>query len=176
MTPAPQIDEIQWINRYFGTSGLLDYDHLRPILCFSLIWNLFETQCQRHATPSSIRSSVDHADEFGRLSRSRYDPYLTYFRDRYLSDGETFDMFFDHLLLTHAESQVVVRRALSGDSRDLNNIVYALLLIAHRIRNNLFHGNKDVQSLPQQTELFTTINSLLTTYLEDIENLPIRMA
>jgi hypothetical protein len=173
MTEAPTLDELQWIDRYFGAEGLLDYNHLRPILCFSLIWNLFETHaCQRHANPTSIRRSVDRADVSGRLSLNRYERFVHYFRDRYLSDGETFDTFFDRLLLTHGESQTAVRRALSGQALDLNNIVYALLLIAHRIRNNLFHGNKDVQSLPQQTELFTSVNALLTTYLEDIQYSP----
>ncbi len=177
MTEAPRLDELQWIDRYFGAAGLLDYNHLKPILCFSLIWNLFETHaCQRHATPTSIRRSVDHADESGRLALNRYERFVHYFRDRYLSYGQGFDTFFDRLLLTHSESQTAVRRALSGQARDLNNIVYALLLIAHRIRNNLFHGNKDVQSLPQQTELFTAANALLTTYLEDIRNLPSRSA
>jgi hypothetical protein len=63
---------------------------------------------------------------------------------------------------------------LHGESQDLNNHVYALLLIAHRVRNNLFHGNKKVESLPRQIDLFHTVNALLATYLEDIENLPAR--
>lgn len=172
MNPTPQTDEIQWINRYFEVSGLLDYDHLKPILCFSLIWNLFETDaCHRNADSSSIRRAVDRADQSGRLSQARYSAFLSYFRDRYLSNGQTFDTFFEALLMRHAESQNVVRRAFTGESHDLNNIVYALLLIALRIRNNLFHGNKAVHTLPQQTALFTAVNSLLITFLEDILNL-----
>ena len=52
---------------------------------------------------------------------------------------------------------------------NLNNIVYALLLIAHRIRNNLFHGNKGIESLHTQTDLFRVVNRLLATFLEDIQ-------
>lgn len=175
MNTAPQTDEIQWINRYFEASGLLDYDHLKPILCFSLIWNLFETDaCHCRANLSSIRRAVNCADQSDRLSHSRYNGFLIYFRTRYLTKGQTFETFFNALLMTNGESQTVVRRALAGEARDLNNIVYALLLIAHRIRNNLFHGNKAVHTLPQQTELFTAVNSLLTTFLEDIRNLKIR--
>jgi hypothetical protein len=92
---------------------------------------------------------------------------LEYFQDRYLRDGQTFETFFDALMMTDGDSKTVVRKVMCGEMRDLNNIVYALLLIAHRIRNNLFHGNKNVQSLPHQIDLFTTINSLLTTFLED---------
>jgi len=118
--------------------------------------------------PSSIRRAVDHADQSGRLSHPRYDGFLSYFRDRYLTSGQTFKTFFDAVLMSHPESQTVVRRTLAGEAHDLNNIVYALLLIAHRIRNNLFHGNKAVHTLPQQSEFFTVVNSLLTTSLEDI--------
>jgi hypothetical protein len=32
--------------------------------------------------------------------------------------------------MTNLESQVAVRRALLGEAQDLNNIVYALLLVA----------------------------------------------
>ena len=175
VTPsAPSVDELQWINCYLGVANPLDYAQMKPILCFSLIWNLFETHaCQRNANLSSIRRSVDQANESGRLSSSKYEQFVCYFRKRYyLADERKFETFFDRLMLTHSESQKVVKRALNGGASDVNDIVYALLLIAHRIRNNLFHGNKDVQSLPQQIELFTAVNSLLTTYLEDIENLP----
>lgn len=170
-----EFDAMNWINDYFQGNVNLDFDQLRPILCFSLIWSLFETQaCRRHATPESIRRSVDFADESGRLRREKYQRYLDYFRNRYLLLDNSIESAFAHLLMTDRRSQEVVRRALLGESQDLNNIVYALLLIAHRIRNNLFHGNKDVATLPQQTALFTVVNSLLATYLEDIENLPHR--
>jgi hypothetical protein len=178
MKTTPRIDELQWIKSYLGVANSLDYAQMKPVLCFSLIWNLFETHaCQRNANPSSIRRSVDHADKSGRLSLNKYKQFVDYFRERYyLANEDKFETFFNRLMLTHIESQKTVKRALNGDASDVNDIVYALLLIAHRIRNNLFHGNKDVQSLPQQVELFTAVNSLLTTYLEDIQNLPSRKA
>jgi hypothetical protein len=174
MTIAPKIDELQWINSYLGMPNPLDYAQMKPVLCFSLIWNLFETDaCERNADPSSIWRSVDRANKSGMLSSNKYNQYVDYFRNRYyLADEKKFETFFDLLMLTCTKSREAVKRALNGDASDVNDIVYALLLIAHRIRNNFYHGNKDVQSLPQQIELFTAINSLLTTYLDDIQNLP----
>lgn len=170
-----EFDAIQWINRYFRGAVELDFDHLRPILCFSLIWNLFETHaCRRHATPESIKSSVDHADQSRRLRRDRYDRYLQFFKQRYVQEDRNLELVFDALLMTDARAKEVVRRTLLDEAQDLNNHVYALLLIAHRIRNNLFHGNKEVESLPRQIDLFSEVNALLSTYLEDIENLPER--
>lgn len=167
-------DAIEWVNRFFQGAANLDFEQLRPILCFSLIWNLFETKaCRRQANPDSIRRSVNFADESGRLRREIYQIYVDYFRNRYL-ENNSIEGAFRRLLMNDRNSQELVRRALSGEAHDLNNIVSALLLIAHRIRNNLFHGNKDVETLPRQTELFVVVNSLLATYLEDIENLPHR--
>ena len=168
MQQLTDFDAFDWIDRYFAGQAVLDYGQLRPVLCFSLIWNLFETvACRRMASPTSIRRSVDHADHTGRLDSAKYEKYITFFRERYLNDG-TLDDMFDRLLMTHDESRTVVRRVLAGESRDINNVVYAMLLIAHRVRNNLFHGNKTVSSLHQQTELFQVINRLLTEYIEDV--------
>jgi len=168
-------DAIAWINSYFRGSIQLDFEQLRPILCFSLIWNLFETHaCRRNATLHSIKQSVDHAHESSRLRRERYETHLAFFRNRYLQPERTIDWFFDHLMLTDHKAQEVVRRTLLGDSENLNSDVYALLLIAHRIRNNLFHGNKELESLPRQIPLFHAVNALLATYLEDIEDIPER--
>jgi hypothetical protein len=161
-------DAFEWIDSYFARRARLDYDKLRPVLCFSLIWNLFESvACGRQASPTSIRDAVDRAGDSGRLKQATYAKYVDYFRERYLHDGNI-DHVFAVLFMDHARSQTVVRGVLLGEMNDLNNIVYALLLIAHRIRNNLFHGNKGIETLHTQTELFRVINRLLATFLEDI--------
>jgi hypothetical protein len=169
-----EFDALEWIDHYFDGRANVDFDRLRPILCFSLIWNLFETvACHRRANPNTIRRSVDHADQSGRLDRGKYLQYLDYFRRRYLRNGSLEDAF-DRLLMTDPTSQNVVRRAIMGEIQDLNNLVHALLLIAHRIRNNLFHGNKSIENLHTQTELFQIINHLLCDYMDDIEPLASR--
>lgn len=168
-------DAIEWINRFFQGTASLNFEQLRPILCFSLIWNLFETKaCRKKASKTSIRECVDFADESGRLKIEKYQVYLEFFRERYVINNSV-DAAFERLLLRDSDSKEAVRRSLLGESHDTNNIVLGLLLIALRIRNNLFHGNKDVETLPRQTELFVVTNSLLSTFLEDIENLPQRL-
>jgi hypothetical protein len=177
MTIALRIDEIPWINSHLGIGCVLDYEQMKPILCFSLIWNLFETEtCKCNANLESIRKNVDHANISGGLSAEKYEPFIHYFRKQYLGDKQTFVDFFDRLMLSdkkkEKEAKEIVIRAFSNDAENVSVIVYALLIIAYRIRNNFYHGNKKVPELPRQTELFTTINALLMTYLEDIQNLP----
>lgn len=45
-------DALAWIDRHFAERARLDYDQLRLVLCFSLIWNLFETVACRRKAPS----------------------------------------------------------------------------------------------------------------------------
>ncbi len=166
---SDDFDAFDWICRYFGGEARLDYDQLRPVLCFSLIWNLFETvACCRQANPTSIRKAVDDAVESGHLNQVTYSKYVDYFRERYLHDGNI-DHVFAVLFMEHADSKTVVRGVLLREMPDLNNIVYALLLIALRIRNNLFHGNKELETLHTQIDLFRVVNRLLATFLGDIQ-------
>ncbi len=162
---------LDWIDRYFKQRVRLDYDELQPILCFSLIWNLFETvACKYRADPTSIRKAVNHAVTLDQLKQTTYDNYVDYFRKRYLSNGNISDVF-DGLFVSDAQhvEKAMVWGVLLDEKRDLEEIVYALLLIANRIRNNLFHGNKSIDKLPGQTELFRVVNQLLATFLLDIK-------
>lgn len=162
-------DAFDWIDQYFAGRAKLSFDQLRPVLCFSLIWNLFETvACQRNANERSIQESVNRAINSGQLNLITYSTYVDYFRERYLHNGD-----IDHVFTVFGfkpnreDAKAVVKGVLLNEMHDLNNIVYALLLIAHRVRNNLFHGNKQIETLHSQTELFCVVNRLLATFLED---------
>lgn len=160
-------DGIDWLNNRFQHIDV-DFAQLRHVLSFSLLWNLFETKaCSRQANPTSIRNSVNRAESEGRLHRDKYAEYIDYFSNRYLGEG---GLGLDGLGIANNNHRQTVERTLAGELQDLNNIVYALLLIAHRVRNNLFHGNKDIESLDTQTELFHIVNNLLADYIEDITN------
>jgi hypothetical protein len=163
----PEFDAFAWIRHHFAEQIDLDYDQLRPVLSFSLIWNLFETvACNTRANTTAIRRAVDAAHQAGPLDQPKYMQYVDYFKARYLRGGDLEGMF-GRLMMTDTESQVVVRRVLMDETHDTDNIAYGLLLIAHRIRNNLFHGNKGIERLPGQTALFCVVNRLLTDFVAD---------
>lgn len=161
-------DAFDWIDQYFAGRAKLNFEQMRPVLCFSLIWNLFETvTCQRNANEKSIREAVDRAIDSGRLNLMTYSKYVDYFRARYLHNGDI-DRVFTVFILDNERSKAVVKGVLLNEMHDLSNIVYALLLIAYRVRNNLFHGNKRIDTLHTQTGLFQVVNNLLATFLEDL--------
>lgn len=168
-------DEIVWTKKFFAPSANLDGQHLQPILYFSLIWNVFESlACNKFASYTNIEKSVQTAVERAKLTDvSKYLPFLNYVNQRYIIGGSLEEMF-NRLQMTHLPSREVVTQAFSDPNPGVQVIVHALLLIAQRIRNNLFHGNKNIESLPDQTELFRKTNEFLATYLDDIGQSQVR--
>lgn len=171
MPELQDFDAIPWINSHLNGAANLDFEQLKPVLCFALLWNMFESKaCGGDANQITIANSIQSADGLGLLKIERYESIVAFFKNRYVI-GNTLNARFSGLQLTNKAMKIVSEVLLENYS-DLNNIVCALLLIAHRIRNNLFHGNKCVESLPDQTDLFIVINLLLSRYLEDIIDMP----
>lgn len=164
-------DPLAWVNEYTHPAMFIDEDTFKPILHFSLIWNLFERDaCGKEANPSNIEKAVQLAFAAGKLSLAPFQEHLQYFSDRAQQDPMTTEGYLNALKMTSPNARHLVKGVLDGSLTDPNNAVHALLLIAHRIRNNLFHGEKDVAMLQTQTHLFRAVNSLLATYLHATMN------
>ena len=166
-------DPMAWVNEYIQATPNVDATTFEPILLFALMWNLFERDaCARQANPASIQRSVLNTFSKGKLALDRFQEHLNYFRTRAQSDRMTIDQYLHQALrMRDASAKQLVKRVLASELNDPNNVVSALLLIAHRIRNNLFHGEKEVAHLNSQVDLFRCLNSLLATYLSVIQSL-----
>lgn len=173
MSTVPQFDAIAWFALFSGSNSPLDTSELQPILEFALIWNLFERMtCNRFVKISSIHSHVNEASKSGKLQYKEFDSHLKFFRKHYPRHNEK-DYLTDNLFpgirrpnKEELQSINLLRDSLAGNSNDTKNTVYALLFIAYRIRNNLFHGEKNIYELHLQKKLFQAINSLLSIYLQ----------
>lgn len=165
-TSIAHFEPLAWVNEYTATATPINEATFGPILQFSLMWNLFERDaCGREGNPTNIEKSVESVFADGKLNLHSFQEHLAYFRDRSQREGMTIDRYLDALKLTNAKGRNLVRGVLAGSLSDPNNVVLALLLVAHRIRNNLFHGEKEVAYLHAQVDLFRTVNSLLATFL-----------
>jgi hypothetical protein len=171
MTAIEQFNPLEWLRQFAPGGKALNLETLKPILFFTLMWNLFETDCcDRHANPETIRRNVEKADENGLLRAVDFADFLAFFRARYVDNGDIEDL--PNILLsspgqTRLEREHVgtLQAVLKGDLRDINKVVFSLLFVAYRIRNNLFHGEKDVFTLDTQLELFKAVNALLGRYI-----------
>lgn len=119
----------------------------------------------------AIERAVGEAFAEGKLALSSFQEHLTYFRERSERDGMTIPRYLDALKMSDASARHLVQGVLSCSLADPNSSVHALLLIAHRIRNNLFHGEKEVVLLRSQIKLFRVVNSLIATYLSTTKSM-----
>ena len=159
-------EPLAWVNDYTRASPPVNAAEFEPILQFSLLWNLFERDaCRKNANPKAIKRAVSEAFAEGKLSLSSFQEHLIYFRDRSQRDGMTIPRYLEALKISDASDRQLVQGVLSSSLDDPSSSIYALLLIANRIRNNLFHGEKKVVLLRSQIDLFRAINSLIATYL-----------
>jgi hypothetical protein len=162
-------NEMEWLNNYFTKPMSFTEEDIKSILFFALIWNMFESlACKQFANVSAIQDIVNEAYCQKRLQTKHFAPFLCYFQSRYV-EGKTFNKRFYNLNFRKNDKQKLVEDVLKGDLKEVNNLVLALLLIVYRLRNNLFHGGKNVCRLNDQEENFEIANQILTTFLDSLK-------
>jgi hypothetical protein len=144
----------------------ISWEDVDSILCFSLLWNMFEgLLCGKDASIPKMESVVEGIWRGGNLNAQDYDEHLSYFRSRYVEGGGVNDRF-DGLRFRTRDREGLVKEVLVGEALDPKNTLLALLIIVYRYRNNLFHGEKSLRELPGQKDNFTVANRLLMKVME----------
>lgn len=158
--------EIVWINNFLSLKTHISADEINSILCFSLIWNMFEgLVCNKNASINSMENAVTELQQRGNLNIADYTDCLTYFTQRYVEDG-IINHRFDHLRWRRNDREDLVKGVLEGRERNEARILLAMLIIVYRYRNNLFHGEKSLYDLHGQRDNFRTANQLLMNFME----------
>lgn len=164
--PPATLAEIDWINDFLSATARISADDLGSILCFSLIWNMFEgLVCNKNASANAFEQAVRHLHQRGKLSIADYDDHLKYFTRRYVDDGKV-NHRFERLNLRKNDRKQLVRDVLEGRETNEQRVILAMLIIVYRYRCNLFHGEKSLHNLPGQKDNFETANQLLMKFLE----------
>jgi hypothetical protein len=158
-------NEIDWLNNYFDSEDKIDRENIRSVLYFALMWNMFEAlACQRSANVRAIEEKVNDIYCRNLLRSEDFIPYLEYFQNRYLTAGQVNETF-DKLRFRDHDKKELVKNVMQGELDDPNNIVLALLLVVFRLRNNLFHGEKNIYRLNFQIDNFKVANQILAKFL-----------
>lgn len=157
---------IPWLEQYApGFSGLSAAER-SLLMDFALLWSLFEGEVLNSAASvNTIEQAVQRWNQAGLLSPQTFAAAAGYFRERYYAGG-AFTYRFDHLHLERSGNPEVVRNVLSGQDSAPGSIASALLIIAYRYRNNLFHGEKWAYQLQEQEQNFSHANEMLMRAIE----------
>jgi hypothetical protein len=149
-----------WLNNRFGIN--LNEEDLTNVKDFTLIWNVFES--------SIFRSSFSIAKTEQKLKQQQFDindfqQFLDYFKNRYVTNS-TINGRFQNLNFRRNDRETLVTEVLLGNNENANDVLLAMIIIVYRFRNNLFHGEKDIQVIDQQKTNFKNANELLQLLLE----------
>lgn len=159
------MSEKEWLqnNRYYYQ---IDDTKLQSIFYFSLIWNLFEKELC--AKDGNIRVHPEqHSTQYAeKINQELLSQVFDYFQDRYALNGSKTQKY-ESFEFKSEDIKNEVFENLTIDKPTVKQKLKAILLIAFRLRNNLFHGEKQVEMLYEQNENFAQVN-LLLTHLIDI--------
>ncbi len=114
-----------------------------------MLWSIFETQAL--LGDMCIDAMVGYIDEFAKVAESEgkalqvapFIPHLTYFRGQFVDDdhSSTNDVFAS-LSIEQSEHRELVSHALIKLNDETPELVKALLIIVHSLRESLFRSLK----------------------------------
>lgn len=116
---------------------------------FALLWFLFEER--KCGTNANKKVFEGLAQQFGKGPLT--DPMnaaYAFWVNRYCAGGTT-NMRFDELFAEPSGKGDTAKVLLDPNAAP-NRRFFALLMIVYRLRNNLFHGTKEIRNLIDQTE------------------------
>ena len=125
-----------------------------------VVWNIFEAKwfkCNFGRNKCNIQNI--------HLASDIVNQTLQYLQRRYITNGSTNERF-KRLRLRNNDDTTSVQRVLLGQTNNSCDIIKAIIMIIYRYRNNLFHGEKAIASLPIQKDNFIYANKFLIACLE----------
>lgn len=168
----PTTEVLDWINqRFIAVRTAQEFYHAES---FFLIWNIFEKKVANGHTLTI--PMIKHFVTYNQNAINQHQQTLnagiqtsfTYFCQRYVTnDEEQANDLFNGLGFRTQEREH--REFLLDTLRDINPSVsmklLGLLIIAYRIRNNTFHGTKQLPEVVEQQETFQHLNQILMAFL-----------
>lgn len=149
----------EWINNRFGIA--MNELGLAAIKDFFLIWNVFDRVCDNNFSFAEVQQQIAERH----FNADSFIHYLHYFQNRYINTGRTNERV-EPLYFRPNDRLDFVRQVLLGELADINYILLTIVIIVYRLRNNLFHGLKDLEVIDQQRTNFETANSFLMIFLD----------
>lgn len=166
---TPPFDAEEWFSKNIRGATKLKADAKRIVTYFTILWNIFEgIICDTNASVDKIKKVIKNMTIESEFDES-IDKSLSYYRDRYLDNGETNQLFeglFNGLKIKNTNYKELIKKVLKSERVNINDKLLALLIVVYRIRNHLFHGTKSVDKWNDQGENISQANFVLSIVLE----------
>jgi hypothetical protein len=164
MKTKRNIYQLGWINNYLKLR--IKKKNIKATLMFTLYWNIFEhVTCNDNFSITKLRDII----RLRNLNQTCFLEYYNYFKNRYTLNGSVTDRF-NFLMFRNQNDKQYVYNCLLNQMPNNEQLISSLFLIIQRLRNNIFHGLKEIEVLEVQEPNFNVANKAIITFLEVLEN------
>ncbi len=162
---------IDWLKSHFDNPNLSEQE-LKPVLYFSLLWNLFEHTYftdDKHLKPEYLLDLSEISCIH--LSDECIDKTFIFFKERYFPQKKLNFIFTTLRLNTNITNSQLSNYDFCQSIFIKKNPTYiektkCIFLVIYRFRNNLFHGRKNPKTLNIYKKPFIVINQFLIHFIE----------
>lgn len=148
----------RWLERYILERSAVPTDFSKPeyqiVMNFTMLWNIFESQ---YLPYSKARKLFSYKVKQLIVPERIVDETFSFFQERYIGKDRDIEHGSLNTLFTQSKDgqreMIVVQKLLEHPQDSIDKKI-ACFSIIYRYRNNLFHGNKDLQQIWRQSELF----------------------
>lgn len=167
--PKQFFDALAWARASLREAPTLQPFTLDVVAGFTFLWSLFEEgACHGHVSVFELGQVAERIAVSPLLAHGTVEHSLSFYRFRYL-DGEQMQDRFYGLNFRQNDKQELVEAVLKGTETNLVSNLHALLIIAYRIRNNMFHGLKSVHIWDDQAQNISEAARILSAALEALD-------
>jgi hypothetical protein len=143
-----------WINANCFGGDTLRPETIDVISNFTLMWNLFEgVICDNHANIRAFEKIAESIAQRASLSAEIEDG-VRFWSARYFTSAG-FNDLFQGLHFSPRDCREQVEAVLRSEKNDSRSQLLAVMIIIYRLRNNLFHGLKTIDTLNDQVPNLT---------------------
>lgn len=150
---------------YISNKILKDFWSEEEIKNFSILWSVFEFEkCSQNANINKFREIARKTNTLNKDSLN----FLKFLRGRYMNDDGKFTSLSLQTSVHKKQDLEKIKDIILNNSDNYNEeeIIFSLLLILYRIRNNFFHWEKARYSFQWQGNLFEACNTFLISLIK----------
>jgi hypothetical protein len=148
-----------------------DDTKIQSVLYFTLVWNIFEKElCSNSA--SIYKCPKKLAEKYCETIEERLiEECFQFLKNRYFDNNGQATNLFDKLFReSEKKYEDIASSVFSQNRATVLKKLEAILYIAFRIRNNLYHGMKAIDYLTEQNSLFSYVNNILMALIDTKRN------
>jgi hypothetical protein len=154
-----------WFRQNLRGAPHLKTKTIKIVAGFTLLWNLFEDHlCNNHANVNTFENITRDLKSTPKLEKA-VNKSMAFYRNRYVQGQEIKPIFYE-LYFRDNDREEHVKAVLKREIPGIGDKVLALLIIAYRIRNHIFHGLKSVDNWDEQAKNISEASRILSIIIE----------